>query len=317
MQRGKKALLLLACSLCTAALMALWPQQDVLEVETAVVGRGELVQSLLLSGTVQYANQQPCVSLKNGVVRQVYVAVGQQVKSGELLFSLDTSAEEQALAMLYEQRYAQQAALVGLEDAAVALAVQSQLELTTMEAQLLAAIEASQIRATADGIVQAVYVHQGESVMENTLLGAVRGTELEVVASAAAAQIIHQPPGTAAVGKSGKQMPVPLALKQSSAQTLSFQILNDTDWKAGDRVEVELVTNVLPECALVPLAAVSLDGTVWYIEDGRACGAALQMDQHSRRYGAATPEWAGRTVILYPDQHELAQGMAVKGAKTP
>lgn len=321
MRRGKAALLLLASSICTAVLMALWPVQSALQVETAVVGSGELVRTLLLSGRVQYA-QQPCISLKSGIVKQVHVTVGQQVESGQLLFSLDTSAEEQALAALHAQKHAQQTVVAGLDDAAAALAVQPQLDLADSERQLLASIEASKVRAAVDGIVQTIYVQPGEMVTEAALLGAIRGTELEIAASAPASDVNCVSTGAAAIAECRKQNAVPLVLsnvqpaENAGMQILSFQALTDAAWKAGDTAEVEMIMDVHPGCVLIPLSAVGVDDEVWFIKEGRAYSASLQTDLYNRSHAAAPLEWAGRTVILYPEQYDLAEGTPVKKAGT-
>jgi len=318
-RKGKAAFWMLVCSVCTAVLLIAWPADMEKAAETMVIQGGELVRSVLMTGTVQYARQFPCVAVKNGTVHQVYAQPGTWVQSGDLLFALDTQAEEQALASLYEMKYEHQNSSIGLEDAVSALAWQSGLEWNTSEKQLQASIEASLIRADSDGVVEAVYVQPGSNVCAASVLGVVRGDERQIVASAAGLTGIH--PGMSAVAHIGEAA-LPLVLKQVSApdensghQQYFFEAL-DQDAIAGlaqgKMVEIEMTTEICPQGALVPLSAIDADGTIWLVRNDRAYQHRISLDCCNRSYAAASLELAGETVILYPEQREWKDGMRVR-----
>lgn len=320
MRKGGKALLMLLSSVCTAALMMLWPVKPLTEVETAVVQRGDLVQSVLLNGMVRYAQEQPCISLKSGIVSDVYVRAGQTIQRGDLLFKLDTTVEEQALAALYEMRHAQQKAFAELDGAVSALALQNELEWRTSEAQLVASIEASQIRASADGIMEAVYVKAGDLVAETALLGMTHGKGRQIVSSAYAGSVSGISPGTAAIAKQGSNS-VPAVLSQMGAadasgmQTLLFELMQEDAFDVGDTVQIELITSVQPSGALVPLAAIDADGLIWVVEDDKACSREIEPGECSRTHTRADESWTNQTVILYPEQYDLKDGQPVRVKK--
>lgn len=324
MRKGKKSLLMLLCSVCTAVLMMLWPVKPVMKVQAAVVQRGELVQSVLLSGTVRYAQEQPCISLKNGVISDVHVSTGQTVRQGDLLFSLDTAAEEQALASLYEMKYAYLEALAGVDTPIAALTLQTELEWQQQEMQLMAGIEASQIRAVMDGVMDAVYVEEGDFVAETTLLGLTRGTGRQIAAVAYTGDIGGIYPGAAAMAKrGGKSFSVTLKRIEAAADASGFQMLYFepldesalSECRAGEAVQVELATQVHPVSALIPLSAIDADGKVWLIEDGKAYAYEVSLDEYSRTYASADLDWAGCTMILYPEQYNLNDGIPVRVIK--
>ncbi|MBR6568925.1 MAG: biotin/lipoyl-binding protein, partial [Clostridia bacterium] len=100
MAKRKSAVFILTGSLLIAGILLFWPVEKGVKVDTAVVGGGQLVQTVMLRGTVQYAQQEPCITLKDGVIADVYAKAGDRVREGELLFRLDTTAEEKALAAL-------------------------------------------------------------------------------------------------------------------------------------------------------------------------------------------------------------------------
>lgn len=80
-------------------------QQHRLDVETAIVQRGTLVDSTLASGHLEYQRQIKLTSEVMGRVVRVPVSEGQQVKAGDVLLELDATAYQLDL----EKASAQQA----------------------------------------------------------------------------------------------------------------------------------------------------------------------------------------------------------------
>lgn len=323
MRKGKKALLMLGGSVLTAVLMIAWPVSGSPQVETAVVQSGELIQSVQINGMARYRQEQPCISLKSGVISRVYARAGQPVQRGELLFQMDTQAEEQALSSLYEMRHAYETALRQLDGAVTALTLQKQLEWQSRETQLLASINASHIRAAADGVVEAVYVQEGEYAAEKTLLGITRGCDMQIAASVFAADVPGLSLGAAAVARNGSQQ-IPLVLSKISPLddngmlTLCFEAGDEAGLDGfcnGETVEVELIAGMQSEGALIPIAAVDADGMVWVVEKGRAYHREIVLGECNRFCASAEPSWVEQRVVLHPETYHLKDGMPVQVEK--
>ena len=67
-------------------------------VQTEWVRGGQLIRSVPVQATVCRAMEEVYLSPKSGKVTKVFVKKGQHVREGELLFQLDVSEEEKALA---------------------------------------------------------------------------------------------------------------------------------------------------------------------------------------------------------------------------
>ena len=80
----------------------------------------------------------------------------------------------------------------------------------------------------------------------------------------------------------------------------------------GKSIEIEITTEVCPTSALVPLAAVDADGSIWVMDHGRVYRQKISLASCNRNYAAAPLELAGKTVILYPEEHEWKDGMRVR-----
>ncbi len=321
MRRGKQAFLLLAGSVAAAVWMAAAPVDRGVRVETAVVQPGELVQTLWMSGTVQYVDQQPYVSLKAGKIAGVYVRPGDSVSEGDLLFQMDTAAEEQALSDLYETRYQNRQAMSGMNEAAAALNYQAELEWQQMEMQWKRLIESGQIRAQGAGMVDEVYVKEGEWVNEETLLGCCRGQEKQIVASVRKADAALITENAEAWLKTDSRK-IPAVVRQSlpspgndDIYMIAISAENPAaldSFTISETVQVEVITDVKQADALMPLNAAAEDGAVWIVSDRRVQKKNFEWTLCSRTHAQAEKEWAGQTVLLYPDRYELKEGMPVQ-----
>lgn len=320
MPRAKASLLLMLITALTVAVLLALPYTPARVVRTATVETGDLLRTVLMSGTVGYVHQQFCVNLQPGVVRAVHVQAGQQVQAGQLLFSMDTSAQEAALASLYRLKN-ESAQTV---DALAVLTAQNQLEWAETERQLSQAIQAAQIRAEKSGVVEAVYAAQGDHQEGMSLLGSVRSTEKCVIVSARAKDCLRLSKETAAVLEQNGQ---PLgaariesihAPEETGSQQLMLLPFNQqqlADCTAGEVVTVEAVTERVEGCALIPLSAVDDKGCVWYVQNGQAYCETISTASRSAYAVAAEAKWSGRRVILSAQSEQLKQGCRVKEAK--
>ena len=101
-------------------------------------------------------------------------------------------------------------------------------------------------------------------------------------------------------------------------QPLSFLPMEDGAWagaKAGDRVVVELVCEVLEDQALVPVGAVDSRDQVWFVDGGTATPVEIDLDLRNDAYVAVPQEWAGKRVVLLPESAALYPGCAVREAR--
>lgn len=325
MPRAKASLLVILTSALTVAVLFLLPYTPAQTVRTTVAGRGDLMRSVLLSGTVSYLNQQPCVNMQAGRVAEVYARPGQEVHAGELLFAMDTSAQEAALSALERARYMQRSALGDQGGAVTALAVERELAWQEQEAALRQSIEAAYVRAGIDGVVEAVYVGEGDWLEEHSVLGAVRDEGKCVVAMAKlTATPPLQPGAPAALGETTSLGPAVLSRMdapdmESGTQRLVFTPAAQeqlTRREIGEIVSVEMLVETMRDCVLAPLSAVAADGRVWYVEDGKAHGAVPDSVKRGGGQVALGGEWEGRRIILLPDSAHLTEGCTVKEART-
>ena len=320
MPRGKSSLLIILITALTVAALFALPYTPVRLVETAEVKRGDLLHTVLASGTVSYTSQQACVNLYPGVVRAVHVRMGEQVKAGQLLFSMDTSAQQNSLSALYQMKYEAEQG----QSAAAALLVQQRWQQVQTEAELLQQVQAAQIRAQMDGIVENVYVSEDSYTDALSLLGSVRSEGKCVTVSARMTDCLHLSAGDAAVlERSGRTLGAASvtsirAPEESGMQQLTLVPANPEQLDGcavGERITAELVTGCVENIVLIPLSAVDEQKGVWYVEDGRAMCAIIDAAERNAVFVAAGEEWLGRRVILYPRSTQLQPGCRVKEAE--
>lgn len=313
MPKSRQDVLIVLCTLLVSSALLRLPYTPALAVRTAVVEEGELIQSVLVSGVVAYAHQQPCLTLQPGVVSRVHVKAGQQVIKGELLFEMDASAHVEALAALYGMKHELEAGGWAL------LSAQQRWEWAKTEGELKQAVAASRIRAEQDGVVEAVYISPGDYAEAGAVLGYVRNGEKCIVATGRAADLTGVGGGSAAAleqlgaavvdavhapDETGMQQ---LVLLPSDAALFDGR-------RAGERITAEVVTGMVDGCALIPLSAVDGESRVWVVENGCAHAYKVDVKRRSAQMTAVDPVWKGRRVILSPTQ-ELTEGCRVKEAK--
>lgn len=334
MPKTKASLWVIAATLVTVVTLFLVPVSPRTAVRTALVERGELIRPALLEGVVSYLREQPLVSPQAGRIARVHVRQGQQVQAGELLISMDTSLQEQELAEISGLLYRQEQALTAMSEAggAVLYGMQNGVEARKTQELLQAAIKAGQIRAAEDGVVGALYAAEGDYTEAAGLLGTVHGTEKCVVAAGRAAEFAGVLPGAAALVTASEGQPLGAAVlcgtgapeldgtTLQAMQSLSF-LPADADAlsqaRIGDRVMVEVVCEVVREGALLPISAVDRQDRAWFVEDGKAVPVQVDISIRNDEFVAVPPEWAGRRVVLCPEEKTLYAGCPVKEAKKP
>lgn len=332
MPKTKASLLVIAATALTVLTLFLLPFTPKVPVRTTVVARGELIKTTLLEGVVSYRDEQPCVAAQAGRVSAVYVAQGQRVSRGDLLFSLDTTAEEEALASLSQMLYEQEKALKGFEgsDAIAAAAVQSTWEARKTQVELLASVESKQIRAASDGVVGGVYAEEGSYVAALSVLGSVRGEGKRITAVNFlndTAEILTGSPADVR-SASGESLGLATlvatgapAMDEKTAQyvqQLTFEPAEEAqlaDAEIGDRVTVEMLCESLDDMALVPLGAVGSGDRLWVISNGTVTPVKIDVSRRNDQYVCVPDKLIGQSVVLLPDEYALYAGCPVKEAK--
>ncbi|MEG0513492.1 MAG: biotin/lipoyl-binding protein [Clostridia bacterium] len=332
MQKTKASLGVIAATAITVLTLFLLPFTPKVAVRTVLPTRGDLIETIFLEGVICYQNEQPCVNLQAGLVKAVYANHGQRVKAGELLFCLDTTAEEQALGVLTKMNYEREQAIqsMGEHAALEALSLQSTMDAKKMQAELQMQIESKQIRAQSDGVVGGVFTEKGAYVAAMSVLGTVRDERKCVTTVNHMQNGGNVAPNTAAELQSATGKKLGFAtLKRIGAPTIDAQTAqylqqltfmpsdeNALDaMEIGDRVTVELLCNVSPNEVLVPLSAIGSGDKLWVVKDGAATPLRVDLNKRNEEYVCVSETLLGKRVILMPDESELYAGCAVKEAK--
>ena len=324
MTKARASLWMFGMTFLTVSFMLLWPYTPKKIVTTATVQMGDLLQTILLAGTASYESERPIVSLLDGQIQRVHIIPGQRVQKGQLLFSLDTTAEEEMLAYVIKARIQQEQ--LYQEDALAAMAVQGITQLREKEKELRSRIEAAQIRAQQDGRVEQVYVQDGDYAKTAQFLGTLSGEQICICVAADTDTLRFAKIGSPAViKKNGKlagmavldslSAPVMEETTGAAAQQGVFRILDAGQINAGDRLTLEMLQNRTETAALVPISAVSRKNEVWIDEGGKAVPVSIDVSIRNDTWVAAGDELTGKKVILLPDLYELTPGCAVQNAE--
>lgn len=329
MSKTRASIGVIAATAVTVMTLFLLPFAPKQAVHTVVITRGDLISTTLLEGAVAYENEQPVVSLQAGMISAIHVAQGQEVKAGQLLFSLDTTLEQQTLAALTTRRYQAEKVLTHMGEEAAAAFSGTALSMDEQEAALRQAIELKQLRAQRDGVVGAVYHQTGEYVAQGALMGLLHSTERCVVAAwqgglyaqaqTGAAAAVSAADGEAVYAKLD-QMGAPTldAVTSQYVQSLTFQPARSDDlsgFDIGERVMVEMLNQISSNVALAPVEAVDQNSCVWLMRNGVAVSVKVDAAQRNEQYVCVPDALLGERVILLPQESGLTEGCAVKEAK--
>ena len=320
MKRGKRNICLLMAVFAAGVVMLTGAASTAVSVQTERVSGGQLIRSVLVQATVCRAREEAYLSPKTGRVTNVFVQEGQHVQQGELLFQMDVSQEAQALAALYQKWYAYEQTAAQMDESLMSLSLSQSLEWYESEQQLLTSVRLSAVRAQADGVVSAVYVTEGETAAQGSVLG-LGGSEQICFAIVTDQQdVLELRPGAAAVLRDGERY-IPVVFERTESveerpqeRIVYFEPPVEADigeYQAGMSIQMELIYGAVEAEALLPFEAIDAEGNAWYVEEGRAFSEAVVFEQNSRTHAAAAEAWNGREVILWPDSEGLTDGTRV------
>ena len=322
MTKTKISLGVIAVTVLTVATLFLLPLPQKTTVETVVAERGMIADTLLLEGVVGYGDEEMLLCLQSGTVKRVYVAPGEKVQRGQLLFLMDTGGEELAMAALA----AEMDRLEEMEKTGEPLGELFSLrraELLARQAELSGSIDAKQIRAVRDGVVGLVCCREGDAVMQGTVMGSIHGEDMGVSAYVTTDAARQLAVGTAAflLNEEGERIgsatlehvgpPIRGETTGSTAHPLWFSA--DCPKTPGRRLTLEVVRTLWENEVLVPLEAVSADNEVWMVENGRVETVRINTEKQSGSFAAGPETLDGKTLILLPDESGLKPGEKVAG----
>ena len=317
MPRAKASLLALMTAALTAAALFLAPYTPAVPVETMRIKPGTWARSVEMGGVIVQGAEM-CISLREGVVRTVHAEAGETVQKGQLLFSLDTSAQEKALAALAKMRYA----TGGFDESIAVLALSQEMEWLQTEMELRAQIEAAQIRAQSDGVLERVYVQEGQYAAAASLLGSISNGKRQIAAAAQADSIQGMRIHDAVVLKNREDVLGTAVVRSISApdENGMVQVIAEPTEVCqldaclqNSLLTVEWLTESMQAQALVPVSAVDADGNVWVIENGVANARKIDAGKRSGGWIAADAQWLNCRIVLEPEG--LSEGCRVKEAK--
>ena len=289
-----------------------------LEVKTVLIESGPFAEVTRLVGNVVYSDEQLCFFPFAGKVAQIYVTPGQNVKKGDLLFRLDTTDAEKALSLLARQENLQQSSIGDFQVAASSFALMQVYEVQQLRQNLLRQIAGAQLRAEIDGIVEEIYIRQGQMIESSGPAGRIVGLDRQI-------QVVNQSL------KVQKDTPALIYYDKQSTGTAYFvedeitienmtqirnlkfapadQCLDGMD--PHQKVELALLDGDYSEATLIPLEAVDIENQIWVVENGRARAVEIDISRRNESYIAAEEKWRGKRVILLPEKYDLSNGCLV------
>jgi len=202
------------------------------------------------------------------------------------------------------------------------MAVQREMEWQKTEAELLALIEASQVRAQNSGVIENIYVEHGDCVLETALLGMMRAEEKCIIAHARADVLSGVCADMKAVmmrnGEFIGNAFVQSVLAPDGTGMQQLMIQPETaadlkDYRDEEKITVEIERETLAGCVMIPISAVDAEGNAWFVSAGRASCEEADVLMFDDREAMVADKWEGRRVILNPDG--LTEGCRVKEAK--
>lgn len=237
------------------------------KVKTCQVEIGSVEQVLAVSGVLRYEMEYGAISPVTGVVAQVYVQQGDEVKTGQPLFRMNSEVQAMAVSAVL----AGQGSLPEMIPS----------ELTSAQMQEAAAqMECLTVRAAADGIVQQVNVSENSGVMAGALAVALSGEEQSVQCSVVLrdaeklqadmqARIIY---GDEVLTTARVKTISPAQVSTATGQTICQVELTPErkiDLPLGAMLDAEIVLYGQDNVPVLPLQAITEADTVWWVAEGR------------------------------------------------
>ena len=260
--------------------MSSLPTESPAKVHLTQVSIGAVEQIIAVSGRIRYESEYAAISPVTGIVDQIYVRAGDSVSAGQALFRLDASAEEAALSAAYAAQSNAEASAV-----AALASLPTQVDLTALTGQSTAEeaqarLNAMTVRAQADGQVLQVSVSERGGVMAGTAAVLLSATRQRILCTAVirdAEQVqIGQRARLLSGGVTACMATVrevgPAQTDSLTGQTVAEIVLTpdaNLSLPLGAAVDAEIILAGQDAVTVLPLTALTDDGTVWWAAEGR------------------------------------------------
>jgi RND family efflux transporter MFP subunit len=259
-------------------------------VSVAVATRGEAAEIVYATGVVEPTTWAKVAPLVRERIVELCNCEGSPVTKGDVLARLDDSEPQAVLRELVARENLATRDLTRLRDlAARNVGTQQELERAESEDARIQALIAAQesrlqsyvLRAPLDGIVLRQEGEVGEIAEPAEVLFWVgQSHPLQIVAEVNEEDIPRVAPGQRTLLRADAFPEAPLEAKVASITPMGdpvaktyrvhFALPDDTPLRIGMTVEVNVVTATRPEALLVPVSALTSNGAVFVVEDGRA-----------------------------------------------
>ena len=239
------------------------------KVSLLTVENGEICGTTALRGALRYEQEYAAIAPVTGIVAEVYVSPGDRVTKGQALLRMDSTAEAAAISGTYAAQEAGSLTEIdwdGLTETAIA--------------RQQAALDAMTLRASADGHVIDVVTGQYSGVLAGNPAVLLCGEEQQIVCSASVSDAAEIMPGMhariivrgaeacgASVTHVGAAQVDPAAGQTVCKVTLRPDA--QIDLPIGSPVEAEIERFTYADVTVLPLTALSENGTVWVVSDDR------------------------------------------------
>ena len=279
------------------------------KVSLLTVENGEIRGTTALRGALRYEQEYAAIAPVTGIVAEVYVSPGERVTKGQALLRMDSTAEAAAVSGAYAAQEAgapMEFDLTGLTEAALS--------------EKQAMLEAMTLRAAADGRVIDVTVGQYSGVLAGNPAVLLCGEEQQIICTVSVSDAAEISPGMRArVTARGEEACNASVMHVGAAQVdaLTGQTVcevmlrpdSQIDLPIGSPVEAEIERFACADVTILPLTALSADGTVWVVSDERCWEvAAAVVAQDDLHCWIVLPE--GTTVVDRPQG--LIEGQRIR-----
>lgn len=231
-----------------------------LPVQAVRVTRGDVAQTVLLTGAVRYASEYAAVAPWTGIVSQVYVQPGDAVTAGQALFRMDDAAEVSAVS--------------------AALGAASLSAYAEQAAQARLRLDGLTVRARTDGVVQQVSVSGGSGVAGGAAAVLLTGEEQRILCSAVTRDAAQLRSGMAARILAGgaalctgrvERIGAAQADPHTGQTVCEVAVIPDqpVQLPLGAAVEAEVILAGASGVTVLPSSALTAEDAVWWIADDR------------------------------------------------
>ncbi|MDR3052066.1 MAG: efflux RND transporter periplasmic adaptor subunit [Oscillospiraceae bacterium] len=306
---------LLGITAATVTAMLAWPGQQPIPVRAGQAQTRDVRDLVEGTGSLGRLDEINVSSLSGGLVAQVYVTAGQQVRAGDPLLRLDAAAQEAALAQTLRTaglaRAAQTEAAQTWAQGAQWLGQAQQADAAGQAAAVAQQVAAQTLRAARDGEVLAAYIRAGESLLPGSPALRMGGAQQAVRMQVSERDALRVQPGMRArflrddalLGEGAVVSVGMPALRGDGVLTAAVDLTPDAPipLPAGARVDVEIICRTQPGAVTVPLEALNeAEGAVWRIQQGRAWPVPVRVGLRDALEAAVQGVHAGDWIILIP-----------------